>query len=120
MVQETTLNGVESTCRSIHQLGTDWRAVLRRYESGDLDAAMLHLELAQLARRLDLLANALWATLETEAIHVLIPLETLCRWTQAAPAGRLDARDALDALEQAALQLARSRGARRARTDRRH
>jgi len=111
MVREASNTGVESTCRDIQETVDDWRALLSRHGSGSLDLAAM-IEQERLARRIELLANVLWDALETEAVHVLVPSDALCRRAQAAPRGTSltppDVPAALDALEQAVLLLLRA------------
>lgn len=119
MVIESATVDVESTCQGIHEVATGWRTVLDRAASGEVDRAATCRELERLARRLDVLAGELWATLETEAVDVLVPADTLSRSVRNAPS-TFDPTDALDALEQATRLLGRSRSLRRLSTGRAH
>ena len=116
MVREATNTGVEATCRDIQETVDDWRALLSRHGSGSLDPAAV-VEQERLAQRIELLANVLWDVLETEAVHVLVPSDALCRRAQIGPRGTSptppDVPAALDALEQAVLLLRAARCVRR-------
>ena len=117
MVMEAAAVDIESTCRGIHEVAVDWRTVHARVASGELDRAAAYREMERLARRLDVLAGVLWATLETEAVDVLVPADTLSRSVRNAPS-TFDPTDALDALVQATRQLGCSRSLRRLRAGR--
>ncbi len=106
MVQEAASSGVQSTCDEIQRAIDAWRALLSRQHADATAPA----EPERLATGIALLANALWDALETEAVHVLVRSDALCRPAQVAPT---DLPAALDALEQAVRQLRGARCVRR-------